>query len=130
MRPSPDPDAVIMVVGAPLAPADVPGLCARLRVLLEGSRAGVAVCDVGALADPDAVTVDALARLALTARRLGRRVRLCRASCALEELLVLVGLCEVLPPASRSRVEPGGQAEEREQARGVEEGVDPDDPVA
>ncbi len=61
-------------------------------MLLERSNADVLTCDVGAIVDPDAVTVDALARLQLTARRKGRTIRLLHASPELEELLALTGL--------------------------------------
>jgi hypothetical protein len=80
------------------------------------------VCDVGALA-PDAGAVDALARLQLTARRLGLEIRLRHASGELQELLAFVGLRDVL------RVEAGGQAKEREQRVGVEEERELDDPT-
>ena len=71
------------------------------------ARPSTIVCDVGALA-PDAAAVDALARLQLTARRLGYEIRLRDASVDLQDLLDFVGLRDVL------RVETGGQAEERE----------------
>jgi STAS domain len=64
------------------------------------------VCDVGALA-ADVVSVDALARLRLNARRAGLDVRLHEVSSALQDLLAFVGLADVL------RVETGGQPEER-----------------
>ena len=47
--------------------------------------------------DPDAVTVDALARLQLAARRHGCTVRLRHASQDLVELLTFMGLRDVLP---------------------------------
>jgi hypothetical protein len=70
-------------------------------------RPSTIVCDVGALA-PDAATVDALARLQLTARRVGHEILLRDASTELQELLDFVGLRDVL------RVEAGRQAEQRE----------------
>ena len=85
-------------------------------------RPSTIVCDVGALA-PDAGAVDTLARLQLTARRLGLEIRLRHASSELQELLAFVGLRDVL------RVEAGGQAEEREQRVGVEEERELDDPT-
>jgi hypothetical protein len=123
-----EPSTIILVIGGLIARADVPGLCNCVRVLLEGSDADLVVCDVAAL-DPDLVTVDALARLQLTARRLGRRVRLRHASCKLEELLALAGLCDVVPLWAELPLEPRGQTEEREQGRGVEEEADPADPT-
>lgn len=117
----------MLVVGGPIARPDVPGLCRRVRVVLEGTDAGLVVCDVGALADADAVTVEALARMQLTARRLGHSIRLRRASGELQDLLALTGLCDVLPRGAGLGLE--RQPEEREQVRGVEEEVEPDDPT-
>ena len=65
-------------------------------MLLEQSRGGVALCDVSGV-DPDAVTVDALARLQLAARRHGCQVRLLHPSRELLELLAFMGLTDVLP---------------------------------
>jgi anti-anti-sigma regulatory factor len=91
------------------------------------------VFDIRSLEWPDAATVEALARLQLTALRSGRRIRLRNASGELQDLLALVGLVELLPvvgPAERSRLEPLRLAEQREQLRGVEEERDPGDPAA
>ncbi|MPZ86896.1 MAG: STAS domain-containing protein [Nitriliruptorales bacterium] len=119
----------VLVIDGPIARADVSGLCERVRVLLEGGDADVVVCDVAALVNPDAGTVDALARLALTARRFGRQVRLRHDSGELRELLALAGLADVLPGCAGSPVGPRGQPEQREQPGGVEERVEPDDPA-
>jgi hypothetical protein len=89
---------------------------------MRAPRLSTIVCDVGALA-PDAVAVDALARLQLTARRHGLEIRLRHASSELQELLAFVGLRDVL------RVEAGGQAEQREQRLGVEKERELDDPA-
>jgi hypothetical protein len=75
---------------------------------------------------PDAETVDALARLRLIALRQGYEVRLRNAAPRLRELLTLVGLDDVLPCCAGSGLV--GQPEEGEQARCVEERVDPRDP--
>lgn len=64
-RPPPEPSTTFLVVSGRIARADIPALCERVRVLLEGSDAELVVCDVGAVVDPDAVTVDALARVQL-----------------------------------------------------------------
>lgn len=89
-----------MVDEALLAAAGT-GLCERLRAMLEASGADAAVIDVAALADPDVGTVDALARVLLTARRLGRDVRLRHVSRRLCELLAFVGLDELVSPTGR-----------------------------
>ncbi len=54
--------------------------------------------DVGGLA-ADATTIDALARLALIARRHGCEPQLCHASQELRDLIQFAGLTEVLAPA-------------------------------
>ena len=85
------------------------------------ARAPTIVCDVSSLA-ADAATVDALARLQLTARRCGHELALARVSEELDKLLAFAGLAAVL------RVEPEREAEEREQRLGVEEERELDDP--
>jgi ABC-type transporter Mla MlaB component len=90
------PRKVDFAVRGPIARADLPGLCERVCALLQRSGAGVAVCDVSGV-EPDAVTVDALARLQLAARRHGCQVRLRRASAELLELVEFMGLRDVLP---------------------------------
>ena len=75
---------------------------------------------------PTLALVDALARLQLTARRLGCSVGL-RGDCGrLAGLIRLAGLGEVLMEGSV--VEAGGEPEDLEEP-GVEEVVVPDDPV-
>jgi ABC-type transporter Mla MlaB component len=120
----PEPSTGVLVIHGQLGTGDGPGLCARLRALLNGSDAEVIVCDVRALA-ADAVSVEALARLQLTALRRGRRIRLHRASRELDQLLSLVGLADVFGLGLGCR----RQAEEREQPCRVEERVDRDDMV-
>jgi anti-anti-sigma regulatory factor len=71
----------------------------------------------------DLATIDALARLHLAARRAGLELRLRNVSAELRELLAFVGLDDVL------RVEPRGEAEEREERGGVEEERQLDDPA-
>ena len=54
-------------------------------------------CDVSGITEPDAVTLEALARLQLIAQRLGTSIRLANASPQLVDLLTLAGLTDVLP---------------------------------
>lgn len=123
----PELGTAVLVLAGPIARGDIPGLCERARFLMEGCDADLVICDVGAIAEPDAVAVDALARLQLTALRLGRRIHVRRACIELEDLLALMGLSDVLPCGGASRVEAQGQAEEREQSPGIEEERDPGD---
>ncbi len=83
-------------MSGPITRADLPGLCERVCGLLSQSGAKVALCDVHGI-DPDAVTVDALARLQLAARRHECQVRLRHASDELLELVGFMGLTDVLP---------------------------------
>ena len=92
----PAPPTIVFGIRGPILRSDLPGLCDRVCTLLEQSRAGVALCDVSGV-EPDAVTVDALARLQLAAHRHGCQVRLRRASDELLELVVFMGLRDVLP---------------------------------
>jgi ABC-type transporter Mla MlaB component len=106
---------MVLSIDGPVARADVAGLCDRVRALLGASPARVLVCDLGASVRADAATVDALARVQLTAKRRGRRVRLRHAPAELRTLLKFFGLDGVL------RVEPVGKAEQREDRLRVEE---------
>jgi ABC-type transporter Mla MlaB component len=85
----------MLVVTAPINPADISGLCARLRGLLDASDAERVVCDVAAFVESDAVTIDALGRLQLAVRRRGKSIELRNANTALRGLLTLVGLGDV-----------------------------------
>ena len=79
----------------PIARADLPGLCERICTLLTAANGETVWCDVGAV-PPDAVTVDALARLQLAAQRTGCSIRLRNASLELRELVSFMGLGNVL----------------------------------
>ena len=91
-----EPRTITFAIWGPIRREDLPGLCARVRALLGRSTADVALCDVAGIA-PDAVTVDALARLQLGARRHGCTVHLRNASHELRELVAFMGLTAVLP---------------------------------
>ena len=93
---APAPQTVAFAIRGPIAREDLPGLCDRVCALLRDSGAAVAVCDVRGI-DPDAVTVDALARLQVAAKRTGCLVTLRHASGELRALLGFMGLQDVLP---------------------------------
>jgi ABC-type transporter Mla MlaB component len=126
----------VLVLGA-LTRTDVPTACECLRVLVEAGSLDVVACDVSGLS-ADVVAIEALARLQLTAQRLGCELRIRHASRELQALATFCGLGEVLPSEEPERgvgaglprglgVGVRGQTEEREQARGIEERVDADD---
>lgn len=119
----------VLVLSGPIVRADIPGICERARALLL-LGADPLVCDVRDLETPEDGTIEALARLQLTARRLGRGVRFRGAGAALREALELLGLRDVLDVGPPSGVRTRRQAEQREQALGVQEEADPGDPAA
>jgi ABC-type transporter Mla MlaB component len=90
--PAPRKRSIEFAVDGPIARADIPPLCSALGRLLETSTVDVVVFDLSAVVHADAATVDALARLHLTARRLGFGVRLRKASPELRELIAFMGL--------------------------------------
>ena len=100
--PSARPTTVVFAVAGPIARADLPAICGHIAALLEATGADVALCDVGAL-PADAVAIDALARINLAARRMGRQVVLRHAGDDLRDLVAFVGLAGAL------RIEPGGR---------------------
>jgi ABC-type transporter Mla MlaB component len=87
---------IVFQVEGPITRADLPGLCDRVCGLFERSGANVAYCRVSGV-EPDAVTVDALARLQLAAQRHRCQVQLRDASSELLELVAFMGLRDVLP---------------------------------
>ena len=90
------PETLAFAIHGPITRADLPGLCDRVCALLTASPADVADGAVDGV-EPDAVTVDALARLQLAAGRRGCQIRLRGASPALLELLTFMGLSDVVP---------------------------------
>ena len=125
---SPQPKTIVLVVDS-LEPGDVPALLEPIGPGMVRGDATIILCDLARLADADMATVDALARLALRARRMGCAVSLRDPSTELLELVGLAGLGEVLPCAPGSGVEVIGQSEEREEPLGVEEERDAGDPA-
>ena len=114
---------ISIALGPTVTRAEIPALCAEFARRLRGRPPGVVICDVAGFVRPDVVTVEALARLQVTARRHGWRLTVQGAGPGLLHLVGLVGLTEALP-------EVGWQPEVREQAGGVEEVVDRGDPSA
>lgn len=92
-----DTSRVTLAIRGALAPRDLAALRAALRGLADGGAA-VVVCDVSR-ATADAVLVDALGRLQLEARRRGCELRLENPRAELVQLIDLMGLSDVLPPA-------------------------------
>ncbi|WP_411117387.1 lipid asymmetry maintenance protein MlaB [Streptomyces sp. 058-1L] len=93
---------IVLVVTGRVTRDVVPALCTDLETLLNGPRGaapdqGAPVeCDVGGVERADLALVEAVARLALVARRAGRQLRLRRVGSELQGLLDLVGLADVV----------------------------------
>jgi hypothetical protein len=87
--------SVSIEIRAPLRREDLPGLFERTCVLLASRPCEVLRCRVAGIA-PDAVAVDALARLALAARRSACSVLLEGVSPQLRTLIGFAGLDDVL----------------------------------
>ncbi len=92
------PGAIVLTLDGVPTRGAVASLCAELDARLALDDGGKTyVCDVGRLA-AGLSSVDALARLQLTASRHGCRFCLRNASEDLRGLIAFVGLTDVLPP--------------------------------
>jgi ABC-type transporter Mla MlaB component len=98
-----------LAIRAPLEREDLPGLFAHTCELLAAQAPELLLVEVGEIA-PDAVAVDALARLALAARRRGCSVLLRGASPRLMLLVQFIGLADTLPSEDAALVRPLGFA--------------------
>jgi ABC-type transporter Mla MlaB component len=90
------PPVLTLAFQGPIARDDLPGLCDSVDALLtECGEGAVVEFDVRGAA-PDAVTVDVLARLQLSARRHGCVVRLQGGTPELCSLVEFMGLSEIV----------------------------------
>jgi len=89
--------AASFAVGPTVTRADIPVLCAGLAEVVRGRDADVVICEVAGVTRPDVATVEALARLSLTARRHGWRLAVVGAGPDLVRLIRLLGLADLLP---------------------------------
>ncbi|MFJ8770712.1 STAS domain-containing protein [Streptomyces microflavus] len=93
---------IVLVVTGHVTRDVVPALCTELETLLNGPRGAApdqdapVECDLGGVERADLALVEAVARLALVARRAGRQLRLRRVGPELQGLLDLVGLADVV----------------------------------
>jgi hypothetical protein len=85
------PELPSLTIRGPITRNDLPGLCDRVCALLGTTPAPVVACQVDGV-EPSAVTVDALCRLQVAARRRQCRIELRGASPELLELVAFMGL--------------------------------------
>lgn len=90
---------VSLTIAGPIERADLPALYDRVCRLFARNHGCLVYCDVTHVR-ADVVTVEALARLQLVARRTQCRVVLRNASAELRELTALMGLTDVLPESA------------------------------
>jgi ABC-type transporter Mla MlaB component len=90
----------------PASPHAIAALCRRVRSALLAADNVVLICDLRRVTEPDATVIDALARIQLTARRLGRSIELRHARPQIRELVRLAGLADVLPLSGDLPVDP------------------------
>jgi ABC-type transporter Mla MlaB component len=90
-----DTSSVEVTIAGPLRRADLPGLLERVGAVLDEARVQTIVCTLTDVA-ADAVAVDALARMALAARRSGCALIVPGLGEELRSLVDLAGLAEVL----------------------------------
>jgi len=102
------PGTLVVVLDGRIDARGVRALVGWVRGMLDGGGATRVVCDVAGVTPADADAVDALARLALVARRRGARLWLRDPSAELCELFDLVGLTRVLPVCRSD--DPDGEA--------------------
>ncbi|MEU4562265.1 hypothetical protein AB0F72_28105 [Actinoplanes sp. NPDC023936] len=89
--------ATIFPVGSGVGRAEIPALCADLGALLHGRRPGVVLCEMTGPGPPGVATVEALARLRLTAQRHGWQLRVRGMTADLHQLIGVLGLSATLP---------------------------------
>jgi hypothetical protein len=89
--------AVEFQLEKPASPDAIEALCRRVRRVLRATDHAVLICDLRRVTEPDVTVIDALARMQLTARRLGRSIELRHACPQVQELVRLAGLADVLP---------------------------------
>jgi ABC-type transporter Mla MlaB component len=101
---------ITLAIAGPLTRQDLPGLTRRVRELLERTGATGLTCDLAGL-EADAVAVDALARIALAARRAGAQLIVTRASGDLLSLIAFMGLDCAVGEGQALRCRGRGEAE-------------------
>jgi ABC-type transporter Mla MlaB component len=89
------PSTITFAIQGPIVRDDLPALYSRVCLMLSRSGASIAVCDVAGVV-ADAVSIDALCRLQLAARRHRCRIELRHASAELRDLIAFMGLRDVL----------------------------------
>jgi anti-anti-sigma factor len=95
-QPGPGPGALVLVLAGRIDHENVPALVEGVCGVLDSSGAEQVICDVTAVSAPDAVAVDALARLQLAVRRRGSQVWLRTGDGPVADLLMLAGLHEIV----------------------------------
>jgi ABC-type transporter Mla MlaB component len=97
--PAPDLARLAWTVGPAARREEMTPLCDELALALRNRPGTVVLCDASGVTEPDLVVVALLARLQLTARRLGCRIEVVGADRRLVDLISLAGLRHLVGPA-------------------------------
>jgi hypothetical protein len=101
------PPGYRFVIRWPVRREEIPGVTARAVRELHARVPGILVCNLAAASAAgalDAVAVDTLARVALTAQRCRWTLRLDDVPAELAELIAMMGLTSALPPGDPERL--------------------------
>jgi anti-anti-sigma regulatory factor len=90
-----EPSAILVTVPGSLRLADVDEFCDGVRAHLERTGAARALVDASSITKPGIAAFEALARVRLVARRLGRDCVICAPTPQLTGMLTLLGLDSV-----------------------------------
>lgn len=100
LRPADGLGTTVFILRGRLERPQLLRICETAGRELAASPGSRVVCDVSAVVEPDAVVLDALARLVLTAKRQGHRIEVRDASQRLHALIELAGLTGIVPIAA------------------------------
>ena len=91
-------ESLVLVLDGPAGATMVDALCDRMAIALTHTSADVVVCDIASPTEANVALVNALARMQLTARRLGRSITVRHACPEVRHLLDLLGLTDFSMP--------------------------------
>lgn len=89
-------NAPIVAIRGRVGESEIADLCARIHSSFARADVSTVIVDVSGVVDPDVKALDALARLHLTAKRMGRHIKIRHTCRQLEDLVAFAGLRDVL----------------------------------
>lgn len=89
-------NAPIVAIRGRVGRSEIADLCARVESSFARADVSTVIVDVSDVVDPDVTALDALAHLHLTAKRMGRHIKIRHTCRQLEDLAAFAGLHDVL----------------------------------